>query len=45
MLAGFDDDITSIVASGMRVELIPDQRLLRLLGPASEHRRAVQGCE
>jgi uncharacterized protein len=45
MLAGFDDDITSIVASGMRVELIPDQRLLRLLGPASEHRRAVPGCE
>ena len=34
MLAGFDDDITSVVASGMRVELIPEQRLLRLLGAA-----------
>jgi uncharacterized protein len=33
MLAGFDDDITAIVASGARVELIPDQRLLRLLAP------------
>jgi len=35
MLAGFDDDITAIVASGARVELIPDQRLLRLLAPAA----------
>ena len=35
MLAGFDDDITSIVASGARVELIPEQRLLRLLAPAA----------
>ena len=35
MLAGFDDDITSIVASGARVELIPDQRLLRVLAPAA----------
>ncbi len=34
MLAGFDDDITSIVASGARVEIIPDQRLLRLLDRA-----------
>ena len=35
MLAGFDDDITSIVASGARVEIIPDQRLLRLLDRAA----------
>jgi len=35
MLAGFDDDITSVVASGAQVELIPDQRLLRLLAPAA----------
>jgi predicted aconitase with swiveling domain len=35
MLAGFDDDITSIIASGARVELIPEQRLLRLLDPAA----------
>ena len=35
MLAGFDDDITSIVASGARVELIPEQRLLRLLAPSA----------
>ena len=35
MLAGFDDDITSIVAWGARVELIPEQRLLRLLAPAA----------
>jgi hypothetical protein len=33
MLAGFDDDITAIVASGARVQLIPDQRLVRLLDP------------
>jgi len=35
MLAGFDDDITSVVVSGAQVELIPDQRLLRLLAPAA----------
>jgi uncharacterized protein len=35
MLAGFDGDITCIVASGARVELIPEQRLLRLLAPAA----------
>jgi uncharacterized protein len=32
MLAGFDCDITSVIASGARVELIPDQALLRVLG-------------
>jgi predicted aconitase with swiveling domain len=32
MLAGFDCDITSAIASGARVELIPEQRLLRVLG-------------
>jgi len=32
MLAGFDCDITSVLASGARVELIPQQRLLRVLG-------------
>ena len=31
MLAGFDCDITSVLASGARVELIPQQRLLRVL--------------
>ncbi len=35
MLAGFDCDITSMLASGARLELIPEQRLLRLLAPAS----------
>jgi len=35
MLAGFDDDITSVVVSGAQVELIPDQRLLRLPAPAA----------
>jgi predicted aconitase with swiveling domain len=35
MLAGFDCDITSVLASGARVELIPQQRLLRLLAPAA----------
>jgi predicted aconitase with swiveling domain len=34
MLAGFDCDITSVLASGARVELIPQQRLLRVLAPA-----------
>jgi len=34
MLAGFDCDITSAFASGARLELIPDRRLLRLLRPA-----------
>lgn len=34
MLAGFDCDITSVLASGARIELIPQQRLLRLLVPA-----------
>ena len=33
MLAGFDCDITEAVASGARVELVPDQRLLRVLAP------------
>ena len=32
MLAGFDCDITSVIASGARVEVIPDQALLRVLG-------------
>lgn len=32
MLSGFDCDITSVIASGARVELIPDQALLRVLG-------------
>lgn len=32
MLAGFDCDITTAVASGARVELIPERRLLRVLG-------------
>jgi uncharacterized protein len=32
MLAGFDCDITSVIASGARIELIPDQALLRVLG-------------
>ena len=32
MLAGFDCDITSVIASGARVELVPDQALLRVLG-------------
>jgi len=32
MLAGFDCDITSVIASGARVELIPDQAVLRVLG-------------
>jgi uncharacterized protein len=32
MLAGFDCDITSVIASGAHVELIPDQALLRVLG-------------
>jgi predicted aconitase with swiveling domain len=31
MLAGFDCDITSVIASGAHVELIPDQALLRVL--------------
>jgi uncharacterized protein len=30
MLAGFDCDITSVIASGAHVELIPDQALLRV---------------
>ena len=34
MLAGFDCDITSVLASGARVELSPQQRLLRVLAPA-----------
>lgn len=34
MLAGFDRDITSVLASGARVELIPQQRLLRVLAQA-----------
>ena len=33
MLAGFDCDITEAVASGARVELVPEQRLLRVLAP------------
>lgn len=32
MLAGFDCDITSTVAPGATVELIPEQSLLRVLG-------------
>lgn len=32
MLAGFDCDITTAVATGARVELIPERRLLRVLG-------------
>jgi predicted aconitase with swiveling domain len=32
MLAGFDCDITSMIASGARIELMPDQALLRVLG-------------
>ena len=32
MLAGFDCDITSVIASGARIELMPDQALLRVLG-------------
>jgi len=32
MLAGFDCDITSVIASGAHVELIPDKALLRVLG-------------
>jgi uncharacterized protein len=35
MLAGFDCDITSMLASGMALELIPEQRLLRILQPPS----------
>ncbi len=35
MLAGFDCDITSVLASGARVELIPERRLLRVLAAAS----------
>jgi uncharacterized protein len=31
MLAGFDCDITSMLASGVELELIPAQRLLRIL--------------
>jgi uncharacterized protein len=31
MLAGFDCDITSMLASGVELELIPEQRLLRIL--------------
>lgn len=33
MLAGFDCDITSMLDSGARLELIPEKRLLRLLAP------------
>lgn len=32
MLAGFDWDITSAIASGARVELIPERALLRVIG-------------
>lgn len=32
MLAGFDCDITTAVATGARVELIPERRLLRVFG-------------
>jgi predicted aconitase with swiveling domain len=32
MLAGFDCDITSVVPTGARVELIPEQALLRVFG-------------
>lgn len=32
MLAGFDCDITREIASGDRVELLPDRKLLRILG-------------
>lgn len=35
MLAGFDCDITSMLASGTELELIPEQRLLRILQPPS----------
>jgi uncharacterized protein len=35
MLAGFDCDITSMLASGVELELIPEQRLLRILQPPS----------
>ena len=35
MLAGFDCDITSMIASGARLELLPEQRLLRVIAPAS----------
>lgn len=35
MLSGFDCDITSVLASGARLELIPERRLLRVLAPAS----------
>ncbi|HSU43037.1 MAG TPA: hypothetical protein VLN42_02345 [Casimicrobiaceae bacterium] len=31
MLAGFDCDITAVIATGARIELIPDQALLRVL--------------
>jgi uncharacterized protein len=36
MLAGFDCDITSMLASGVELELIPEQRLLRILQSPSE---------
>jgi predicted aconitase with swiveling domain len=32
MLAGFDCDITAVIATGAHVELIPDRALLRVLG-------------
>ena len=32
MLAGFDCDVTREVRSGDRVELLPDRKLLRILG-------------
>jgi predicted aconitase with swiveling domain len=34
MLAGFDCDVTSALASGARLELLPEQRLLRVIAPA-----------
>ena len=33
MLAGFGCDITGALASGARIELVPDRRLLRVLAP------------
>jgi len=34
MLAGFDCDITTVMQSGDMVELVPAQRMLRVLAPA-----------
>ena len=34
MLAGFDEDITHALSTGDHVELVPELRVLRLVGPA-----------